>query len=1130
MSGDDTLYPIDLLDLPTRARNALVEAGLTTPQDLMRRSDEELLAIHGIGPASLKAVHIRLGLWKEQQSEEEAEEPPPAQRDPLPLLPGRRVLHAAWLPDSSGRLLLWAEGAPLSDPASHHHPFHVPASALRDLLTDLIPEEAEEMWARVHLPAVDGGPQASPQLIRDRDADAADPTPEASGLAPKALGQWRVEGLALPPWAALHVLNDLPRPEDAAPRVALAPDLEVWSLAAKLVLEMLGRQQFAPTLLRRGEAFRAAWVPVFDQPEDVRRVEQLARAMPPIGRAVVPDPHDGEGPQPSASRTLLKDFLGALMDAAVRAWAPPLPTVVARRDGPTLQSWLKALFGSHDEAVVDAPVQDLERLHAQVARWSERLMAGAEAPFRICFRLESPEAPEVDQASLSMPLQVPSDGWTLRFLLQAHDDPSLLVPASLVWREAGSTLRYLDRRFESPQETLLEGLGQASSLFPPLERSLRTSRPEACPLTTEQAYTFLREVAPLLEHSGFGVLVPQWWRKERRKRLGLQATISSGDGKGVLNLNSLVRFRWQVAIGDDVLDPEAFANLAALKLPLVQVRGEWVELRPEQVEAAIQFWEERAAAEEEMRLREALQLGLVQEGEAGELPIVGVEAEGWVGDLLQQLRGGEPLTQLPQPAGLDGQLRPYQVRGFSWLDFLRRWGLGACLADDMGLGKTVQAIALFLQDLEQGRADGPVLVVCPTSVLGNWRREIRRFAPSLDVLVHHGGDREKGEPFVDVALQQHVIITTYALARRDEQTLRDVPWTGIVLDEAQNIKNPAAKRTQAIRRLEAEYRVALTGTPVENRLSELWSIMQFLNPGYLGSQKTFRERFARPVERYQDQEAASRLRKLVQPFVLRRVKTDPTIIQDLPEKMEHKVYCTLTSEQATLYQATVEDAMLQVETSEGIQRKGLVLSMLTKLKQICNHPAHFLKDGSSLPDRSGKLARLADMLEEVLSVDERALVFTQYTEMGTLLQQYLRERFGEVLFLYGGTPAERRDRMVARFQEERHGPSIFILSLRAGGLGLNLTRANHVFHFDRWWNPAVEDQATDRAFRIGQTKDVWAHKFICMGTLEERIDDLIESKKALAESVIGTGEAWLTELDTDQLREMVTLSAEARDE
>ncbi len=1120
MTEEHTIYPIDLLDLSTRARNVLVEAGLTTPEDVKRRSDEELLDLYGFGTVSLREVKQRLEWWEQEQQPEEPEEPQDVGRELLPLLPGRRVLHAAWLPGEPGRLFLWGEGAPLADADSRDHPFYVPPTELRDLWPDLIPEATEEISALIRLPDLEKRPQASPQLIRERRGIEPDDTPETLGI-------WHVDGLELPLWATLNVLNDLPRPEEMAPRVAPAADLGIWSLAAKLVLELLARQQFAPTLARRGKAFRAVWVPVFDQPEDVRHVEQLARAMPPVGRAVSLAQSGDEASEPPTARTLLKDFLGTLMDVAVRAWAPPLPATIAREDNVALQRWLKALLASPDEAVVDAPIQELERLHAEVARWSEQLMSGAEASFRICFRLEPPDAPEADAAQGDLGLHMPSDGWSLRFLLQARDDPSLLVPASLVWRESGATLEYLDRRFENPQEELLTGLGQATDLFPPLKSSLRSAHPETCRLTTEQAYTFLREAAPLLEHSGFGVLVPQWWRKDRRKRLGVHATISPVDGKGILNLNALVRFRWQVAIGDQVLDSEAFQSLAELKRPLVQVRGEWVELQPEQVEAAIQFWEKQA--EEEMRLREALQVGLVEEGEAGDLSIVGIEAEGWVKDLLQQLSGGEPLTERPQPEGLEGELRPYQVRGFSWLDYLRRWGLGACLADDMGLGKTVQAIALFLRDLEEGQADGPVLVVCPTSVLGNWKREIRSFAPRLDVLVHHG-DRVKGKEFTDLADQNHVIITTYALARRDEETLQRIDWSGIVLDEAQNIKNPSAKRTQAIRRLEADYRVALTGTPVENRLSELWSIMQFLNPGYLGSQKSFRERFARPIERYQDQEAAKRLRKLVQPFILRRVKTDPDIIQDLPEKMENKVYCTLTQEQATLYQATVEDAILQVEESEGMQRKGLVLSMLTQLKQICNHPAHFLKDGSMLPGRSGKLARLEDMLEEVDAVDERALVFTQYTEMGTLLQQYLQKRFGEVLFLYGGTPAERRDRMVARFQEERRGPSIFILSLRAGGLGLNLTRANHVFHFDRWWNPAVEDQATDRAFRIGQTKDVWAHKFICMGTLEERIDELIESKKALAESVIGTGEAWLTELDTDQLRDLVTLSAEALEE
>jgi SNF2 family DNA or RNA helicase len=957
-----------------------------------------------------------------------------------------------------------------------------------------------------------------------------------------------VEGLALPTLAALAFLNDLPQPQDIAPRVTIGADLRFWSLAGKLMLELLAQQQFAPTLTRQEGVFRALWVPVLDRREDLRRVENLAQTMPPICRGIaplvpqdrteqVPTPAGETESEPPTPRALIKDFLGAMMDTAVRAWAPPLLHVVTRRDDPTLRTWLTALFRKGEDSVVDAPISDLEKLHAEIVKWQERLLTGEEEPFRICFRLEPPTPPESgapekgpeNGKDAGAPVWVPKDGWTLRFFLQARDDPSLLIPASLVWRERSSTLRYLDRRFDNPQERLLAGLGQAARLFPPLEASLRAVRPKDCRLGTEQAYSFLREAAPLLERSGFGVLVPQWWRK-RHRRLGVRATVSptDTDGSGFLNMNTLVQFRWQLALGNQTLTSEEFEHLAALKLPLVQVRGEWVELQPDQIETAIRFWEEQTA-EEDLTLRQALQMGLAEEGETGGLPVVSVEAQGWVQDLMHQLSGGEPLTELPPPRGLMGQLRPYQLRGFSWLVFLRRWGLGACLADDMGLGKTIQTIALILHDLEAGQAAGPVLVICPTSVVGNWAREIARFAPSLQVIVHHGSDRASGEAFVSQAQQAHVVISTYALARRDEETLRSLVWTGVVLDEAQNIKNPSTKQAQAIRRLQAGYRAALTGTPVENRLSELWSIMQFLNDGYLGSQKSFRIRFARPIEQYQDPEAATHLRRLTQPFILRRVKTDPTIIQDLPEKLEHKVYCTLTPEQATLYQAMVQDAMRQVEEAEGIQRRGLVLSMLLRLKQICNHPAQFLGDGSPLPDRSGKLSRLGEMLEEVLSVDERALVFTQFAEMGALLQTYLQDLFGgEVLFLYGGTPAKQRDRMITRFQDERnpHSPAIFVLSLKAGGLGLNLTRANHVFHFDRWWNPAVEDQATDRAFRIGQTKDVWVHKFVCGGTLEERIDELIESKKALAESVIGTGEAWLTELGTDQLRQLVTLSQE----
>ena len=489
------------------------------------------------------------------------------------------------------------------------------------------------------------------------------------------------------------------------------------------------------------------------------------------------------------------------------------------------------------------------------------------------------------------------------------------------------------------------------------------------------------------------------------------------------------------------------------------------------------------------------------------------------------------LAELPEPAGFVGELRPYQRRGLGWLVYLRRLGLGACLADDMGLGKTVQAIAMLLHERAEGiEEQRHALLVCPTSVVANWRREVERFAPSLRTLVHHGGSRHEGDAFLQ-ALQGHdIVITSYGTARRDAEVLQQVRWSDLILDEAQNIKNPSAKQSQAVRRFDARNRVALTGTPVENHLTELWSVLEFLNPGYLGSHEQFRQQFTVPIERYNDEEQAAELRRLVQPFLLRRLKSDPTIISDLPEKNEMVVYCSLTQEQESLYEMTVHEALANLDRTDGIQRRGLVLSLLTKLKQICNHPSHYLKEQGPLSHRSGKLTRLTEMLEEALSVGDHALIFTQFVEMGTLLQHHLRDRLKtEVLFLHGGTPAIQRDQMVQAFQSD-DGPPIFVLSLRAGGSGLNLTRANHVFHFDRWWNPAVENQATDRAFRIGQRRNVQVHKFVVAGTLEERINDIIESKQALAESIVGSGENWLTELDTDQLRELLTLRRETLDE
>lgn len=451
------------------------------------------------------------------------------------------------------------------------------------------------------------------------------------------------------------------------------------------------------------------------------------------------------------------------------------------------------------------------------------------------------------------------------------------------------------------------------------------------------------------------------------------------------------------------------------------------------------------------------------------------------------------------------------------------------VANNILCHNTIQTIAFLLHLKEQDALESPTLLVCPTSVLGNWEREVKKFAPSLKAIVHHGDKRLKGKAFAKAVQDKQLVITSYPLVYRDATTLEGVSWRGIVLDEAQNIKNPGAKQSQAARQLPADFRIALTGTPIENRLSELWSILDFLNPGYLGNPQFFQRRFALPIEKFGDRDSLQTLRSLVQPFILRRVKTDKEIIQDLPDKQEMNVFCGLSAEQATLYQKLVDESLGEIESAEGIQRRGLILTLLLRLKQVCNHPAQFLKEktlGSA--KRSGKVLRLQEMIEEAISEGDRALIFTQFAEWGKLLQPYLKEKLGwETLFLYGATKKQQREEMVDRFQNDPDGPRILILSLKAGGTGLNLTRANHVFHVDRWWNPAVENQATDRAFRIGQTRNVQVHKFVCTGTLEERINDIIESKKQLAEQAVGAGEEWLTEMDTDQLRSLLLLDRNA---
>ena len=1026
------------------------------------------------------------------------------------------LVHGVWAGDG---LAFWAEstdttGAPPSrtSAAPRPHPHAVPASALAAFLA----EAAGQNSAPREAAGQDGAPGEARELILLLPGSAREPlpSPETGRLVevsrPK-LRPWRVPAVVPSPADALRVLEA--RTETAT--------LRHWAAVAAFARDLVRRGRVIPQLVRTTspegpESPQARWRPVLTG-ADAAYFRELALAMPPACRA-------SGAERPSAQ--VQAEALEAVTDAIVRrTLAAPLRT--SGKDTAS-DRWLAALTGP-DPACPDAP-----ELRAELERWYAAVTA-AEGATRVCFRLIEP-APEPTTAPAPEPATGPTpepttgptpepatgpaavttagvhDRWRVELALQAADDPSLYVPAATVWSGVTGLPGH-------PERDLLAGLGRAVRLYPELERALRVPKPSELALDTAGALAFLRQAAPLLQAAGFGVRLPRW---AGRTRLGLKLTTrtkkqSAATSQG-FGMADLVDFRVDLAVGDQTISEEELAELARLKVPLVRVRGQWVELDDRQLKAALRALERGRTGEASA----ADLLHRIVQGDGEELPLLEVDADGVLGDLLSG-QAERRLAPLATPAGLDATLRPYQERGLAWLNFLSELGLGGVLADDMGLGKTITTLALLVHERTAAAGAGvaPTLLVCPMSLIGNWQREAARFAPDLRVYVHHGSGRDAAE--IDRA---DLVITTYGTAYRDLATLKEHRWRRVVCDEAQAIKNSGTLQARAVRSIPAASRIALTGTPVENHLAELWSIMEFANPGLLGPRARFRARFQEPIEARQDEQAARALRRATGPFILRRLKTDKSIITDLPEKLEVKEWCTLTTEQATLYQAVVDDMLGKIDDSEGIERRGLVLSAMAKLKQVCNHPAHLLKDGSHLSGRSGKLTRLEQLSEEILEEGEKALLFTQYAEFGTLLQPYLARRLGRpVLFLHGGLPKKTRDRMVDRFQNDPE-PALFVLSLKAAGVGLNLTAANHVIHVDRWWNPAVEDQATDRAFRIGQRKNVQVRKLICAGTLEERVDELIERKKALAERVVGTGEDWLTDLSTEELREVFRLSAE----
>jgi SNF2 family DNA or RNA helicase len=1098
------------------------------------------------------------------------------------------VLHAVWLaplsPRESGSIGLWGERAQEHSlaPATlagaepvRAHPFALRDADLQDALTRLW--KLARPWVRpratstptrlsLWLPTAYDAPYPSPELVAAGGAER----PEGEIVGSRLL-QWSVPARLLDAEAAGSLLAGLPFTSDAeiagAPRLVFGGDLRFWNAAAALAQEMLVRQWYVPGVvelprsaqLGYGSSLRragspqpsvgACWYAALAEPEVAPRFEALAEAMPDLARAVVTQ--HATHAKPSAAppaRAILEGFLHAVVNARVTHWLARsgvrarLPSTFAGNRSAGLahqttltRSWLESL--SRTAEPIYLPPGGARTLLDDLKEWNGPIRRANRPALRLCFRLSPPEAPETPSAEdEEQPTHDTHDTasdsrlWRLDYLAQAPDDLSLIAPLGGVWR--GTTALLPAQSLAHAREQVLRGLGKAASLFAPIARSLRESKPETCFLTGAEAYEFLRDAAPQLEKAGFAVQTPPWWKRGPARAV-VRGNLRGGakTSAGLMGLDALVGFDYTVALGGEEITREELERLAALKEPLVRLRGQWVEIQPEQAQAALALLER---APERLTLGEALQTattGALSDQDGATFELEEVSADGWIGDLLGRLRGVSTIEEIGQPENFCGELRPYQLRGVSWLNFLTQYGLGACLADDMGLGKSIELLALALRLKATGMLTRPILLICPTSIVGNWQHEAARFAPDLRVLVHHGAERlgrADAAQFLAEIERHDLVITTYSLAPRDEATLAKARWGAIVLDEAQNIKNVAAKQSRVVRRLSAPIRIALTGTPVENRLVEFWSIMDFLNPGYLGPYKSFQQRYANRIERRHDKAALTQLQALIRPFILRRLKSDPTIIQDLPEKIEMREYCALTREQVSLYEAVVRDGLRQLEENpSAMRRRGVILAMLTRLKQVCNHPAHLLDDGSPLPGRSGKLTRLEELVEELLAEGDRALIFTQFAALGARLQPYLAERFGvETLHLHGGVPRLDRTRMVERFQAE-DGPPLFILSLKAGGYGLNLTRANHVIHFDRWWNPAVENQATDRAFRIGQTRNVQVRKFVCSGTLEERIDLMIEQKRALAEQVVGTGENWITELSTGQLRDLFSLRADA---
>ncbi len=864
------------------------------------------------------------------------------------------------------------------------------------------------------------------------------------------------------------------------PGILLGDSYELFRTLLKFSFSLVSRERFVPYYQNKQSKF----ISNLDYEDDYSTFNQLLEKSPFCIKAKVSD--------------LIEDTLKQCLDYFSNLILTETLQNVELKivDATKTDKWLFGLLG--DKVNID------EEIQKGLKEWLSTQKVNENLDYKILFKLELPD----DESN-----------WKMSFNLQSKKDPSLILNIAEIWNNPKKV------PIENFKIYLLKNLGIAAKYSKIIETALYKPNNYELFLSSEQALSFMSNDSFILSDAGFRVQIPKIMAA---KSVGFKVKVKLKENnkfmiKGTGTLGStLFDFDYSIAIGDLELSAKEFYELSKRKETLVKIKGKWVELNQKDIQKVLDYFQKN----KQISLKDTFLINSSNEFgfEIDEISTFNdsehLEAQ------IKSLFNFQGIKEVDIPKDFSGNLREYQKQGVAWMALLRELGFGGILADDMGLGKTIQAIAYILYSAEK-----PSLIICPTSVLGNWQKEFKKFSPSLKVEIHHGLKRLNKAQFLAEIKDKDVIISSYAIIRRDEDIFANIQWENIFLDEAQNIKNSYTQQAKCVHQLKAKNRFCLTGTPIENRLSELWSIMNFVNPGFLSNWNAFKKNFAEPIELQNNSEKVTLLKRIIFPFLLRREKTDKKVISELPEKIEAKEYCSLTEEQASLYQAIVDDSLQKI-SEDNKNRRALIMAALIKLKQVCNHPANYLKDSNQLLDRSNKVNRLREMIEMILSNKEKCLIFTQYKEMGDLLYADLRHHFDvPICFLHGQLERKKREEMIEQFQsEEQNSPQLFILSLKAGGIGINLTRANHVIHFDRWWNPAVENQATDRAFRIGQSKNVFVYKFITSGTIEEKIDEMIERKQNLAQSLLDQGSTALTELNDKELKELFSLRKESLEE